>query len=355
MKVKVFISYVREDYNIAKKLYDDLKIAGITPWMAKEDLLPGEKWKSSIDRAIKDSNYFIALFSSNSLSKTGYFHKEVKTAFEYFDTMPSTEIYLLPVRLDNTEPSEELKDLQWTDIFPSYEIGLKKILKVINRLKNNNNPEIEMNESQYTDTQRTDNEISEIQYLPCRPCRRLPLYILISCSESMMGEPIEAVKSGISMLINSLRGEPQALETAYVSIILFTDIAWQAVPLTDLISFQEPELRAGSNHSALGAAFSLLNESINREVVSPNYNHKGDFCPLVFVLTDRNPTDDWKSAAISLFERRRYDIKLIICCAGFGVNPDIFKFITEHVIQLKSTSATDIGKFFEWRSQSFSI
>ncbi len=40
--VKVFISYAREDYETAKRLYDDLKKAGVSPWMDENDLISGQ-------------------------------------------------------------------------------------------------------------------------------------------------------------------------------------------------------------------------------------------------------------------------------------------------------------------------
>ena len=63
---KVFISYAREDIEVARKLYHDLKDAGVVPWMDKVDLLIGQDWKFEIKQAIKDSSYFLALLSSNS-------------------------------------------------------------------------------------------------------------------------------------------------------------------------------------------------------------------------------------------------------------------------------------------------
>ena len=62
--------------------------------------------------------------------------------------------------------------------------------------------------------------------------RRLPIYLLIDTSGSMMGEPIEAVKQGIRTLITELKGDPQAVETAYLSVITFDSHARQLVPLT---------------------------------------------------------------------------------------------------------------------------
>ena len=62
--------------------------------------------------------------------------KELKTALEVLDLFPSSERFILPVRLDDCEICEKkLKDLNWVDLFPEseYKNGLKKILKVIRK------------------------------------------------------------------------------------------------------------------------------------------------------------------------------------------------------------------------------
>ena len=53
--------------------------------------------------------------------------------------------------------------------------------------------------------------------------RRLPVYLLLDTSGSMRGEPIEAVNRGLKVLVSSLRQDPNALETAFLSIITFDD------------------------------------------------------------------------------------------------------------------------------------
>ncbi|MCP4106581.1 MAG: toll/interleukin-1 receptor domain-containing protein [Desulfobacteraceae bacterium] len=133
--VKVFISYAGEDYNIAKKLHDDLKKAGIEPWIDKENIVPGQNLNYVIRTAILKSSYFLALLSSNSVSKRGYFHTEIDMALENLRKCPKSDIYFLPVRLDECQlPNEELDAIAWCDLFPSYDDGLKKILRVFHPL-----------------------------------------------------------------------------------------------------------------------------------------------------------------------------------------------------------------------------
>ena len=92
--------------------------------------------------------------------------------------------------------------------------------------------------------------------------RRLPVYLLLDTSGSMMGEPIEAVKNGVQVMVSSLRQNPQAIETAFISIITFDSSARQVVPLTDLSSFQIPDIHA-TGTTALGDALSLVSRCID--------------------------------------------------------------------------------------------
>ncbi len=136
-KTKIFISYVREDYKIAKKLYGHLKTLGFKPWTEETDVLAGQNWKLAISNAIKESDYFLALISSHSLTKGNYIHKEIKIALEILNELPSDSIFFIPVYLDQCEPlDDKLRDIQGVNLFPSYEEGLKKILYSLGYAKN---------------------------------------------------------------------------------------------------------------------------------------------------------------------------------------------------------------------------
>ena len=121
--------------------------------------------------------------------------------------------------------------------------------------------------------------------------RRLPVYLLLDTSGSMYGEPIEAVKNGVQVLVSTLRQDPYALETAYLSIITFDSSAKQVTPLTELAAFQQPTIEA-NGCTALGEALGLLAQKVDTEVTKTTAEVKGDWKPLVFIMTDGVPTDD---------------------------------------------------------------
>ncbi|MCP4353016.1 MAG: toll/interleukin-1 receptor domain-containing protein [Desulfobacterales bacterium] len=135
---KVFISYAEENYDTAKKLYNDLEHPdAIKPWLDNFDILPGQNRETEIKKAIKTSDYFLALFSKNSVSKRGFVQKEQKIALEILDKSPSGEIFFIPVRIDECKPADEnLQNIQYVDIFPSYEKGLDRLLHVLSLEEN---------------------------------------------------------------------------------------------------------------------------------------------------------------------------------------------------------------------------
>lgn len=184
--------------------------------------------------------------------------------------------------------------------------------------------------------------------------RRLPVYLLLDCSGSMVGEPIEAVKQGVKALLSELRGDPQALETAYLSVITFDSSARQIIPLTELMLFKEPDIQAGGA-TALGAALNVLIDCIKNEVHKSTETQKGDWRPLVFILTDGSPTDieEFNKAAKLLTTVKTANI--IACAAGSSANTSYLKQITENVLMMNTLSAGDMAQFFAWVSGSIKM
>ncbi|HGW1602331.1 TPA: VWA domain-containing protein [Klebsiella pneumoniae] len=143
-----------------------------------------------------------------------------------------------------------------------------------------------------------------------------------------------------------------SLETAFVSVITFSSSAHQAVPLTDLLSFNLPSLTA-SGTTALGEALSLIANRIDSEVMKTTADTKGDWRPLVFLMTDGAPTDDWRKG-LNDFKAVRKGV-VVACAAGHDADTSVLKEITEIVLQLDTADSSSIKAFFKWVSASVSV
>jgi uncharacterized protein YegL len=182
--------------------------------------------------------------------------------------------------------------------------------------------------------------------------RRLPVYLLLDTSGSMHGEAIEAVKVGLDTLVSALRQEPQALETAHLSVITFNSTAQVLVPLTEMGSFQVPSIEANGT-TELGSGLSLLADRIRTEVVKSTHDAKGDWKPLVFMMTDGVPTDHWQSG---LEEIKKCNLgTFVACAAGHGADLTLLKQITPDVVALDTADSSAIKAYFKWVTSSISV
>lgn len=181
--------------------------------------------------------------------------------------------------------------------------------------------------------------------------RRLPVYLLVDVSESMAGEPLAQVQNGMRNIIQELRSDPYALETVFVSVIVFAGRAKVLQPLTELYNFYPPKLPLGGGTS-LGAALTCLMDDMDRSVSKTTAQAKGDWKPIIFLFTDGMPTDDTAEA----FERwnRSYRTQANLVCISLGDNTDTSMLgrISDTVLRLNKTDAQSFKEFFKWVTAS---
>ena len=177
--------------------------------------------------------------------------------------------------------------------------------------------------------------------------RRLPIYFLIDVSESMVGEPIEQVENGMRQIVQELRTDPYALETAFISVIAFAGKAKSLSPLTELYKFYPPIFPIGGGTS-LGVALDFLMDDIDKNVVKTTEERKGDWKPIIFLFTDGTPTDDSSSAFTRWNNKYRHKANLIAISIGNNVNTQLLGEISDNVLRLNDTDELSFKTFFKW-------
>lgn len=187
--------------------------------------------------------------------------------------------------------------------------------------------------------------------------RRLPVFLLLDTSGSMKGEPIESVKVGLQMLLASLRQDPFALESVYLCIITFDREVRILLPLQGLENFQLPDVQtpeSGPTH--MGAALEVLCERVDAEVRKNTGDQKGDWRPLLFLMTDGSPSDIKKYREMVPEVKKRNFGAIVACAAGTKAREEYLLELTDrqNVVSLDTTDAVAFRQFFKWVSASIS-
>jgi len=166
----------------------------------------------------------------------------------------------------------------------------------------------------------------------------------------MVGNAIESVQAGMQMMITELRKNPYALEMGAVCVITFGKGATKLVPLTEVYAFQMPTLSVAPG-TALGEGLKMLDQSLSADLVRSTPEKKGDFKPLVFILTDGQPTDEWRSAARTLKEHHKSAVVYAIGC-GDDVDMSVLRELTDSSFLMEQMDSAAFAKLFVCISSS---
>jgi hypothetical protein len=111
----IFLSYARADVAQVQELYEKLAEAGYKPWMDTKNIIGGENWQLAINRAIENADVFVAVQSSNSVNKRGAIQLELRKALEKFQEKLESDIFIIPLIIDECNIPNELKKFHWID------------------------------------------------------------------------------------------------------------------------------------------------------------------------------------------------------------------------------------------------
>jgi hypothetical protein len=103
-KGSIFISYVREDFDAARRLFDAIsKIGGGDIWLDERRLQPGDRWEEEILASIRsEARLFLPVISRQTESREeGYVFEEWRTAVERARRIPTRgRTFIVPIVID---------------------------------------------------------------------------------------------------------------------------------------------------------------------------------------------------------------------------------------------------------------
>lgn len=179
--------------------------------------------------------------------------------------------------------------------------------------------------------------------------RRLPIYILINTSSSLCNGTLQNFKDSINLLIETLKEDPYALETVYVSIITFDSTITCLCSLSPLTSFKMPSIKIGKQESSLGHTLLQLTTIIDNELIKTTCKQKGDWKPLIFIFTDNDSVIHITKEEELICHKPG---RIIICTKTDSVNSNKYKKITDLILPIESLDKQIIKSQIYWISES---
>jgi hypothetical protein len=127
----VFVCHASENKDDAARLHQDLAANGFKPWLDKENIRGGQRWKDLIQKTIEEINYFVVLNSKALSEKEGsYVNTEINDALERQKEFRKCS-FIIPVLIDDTPLLDEFRSFQWIDLREPN--GLEKLFTHIRR------------------------------------------------------------------------------------------------------------------------------------------------------------------------------------------------------------------------------
>lgn len=183
--------------------------------------------------------------------------------------------------------------------------------------------------------------------------RRLPVYFLLDTSGSMQGEPIQALNNALRGMIDSLRSDAHAIDSLWISVITYDREVKELLPLTELANLQLPEITCPqSSPTNMGAALRLLHAKATADVRKATADQKGDWKPLLFIITDGDASD-MEDFNLSIPLIKAFNFGAVVgCAAGPKARDERLKQLTDTVVHLDTADSSTLKQFFKWVSDT---
>jgi hypothetical protein len=105
--MKVFISYVNANRDLAKKVSVSLKRAGFTVWDSEEEVFPGDNWAEKIARALEEADAMVVILTEESVNS-----RTVRREIDYALGKKTFKDRLIPVFVGSPESLFE-ENIPW--------------------------------------------------------------------------------------------------------------------------------------------------------------------------------------------------------------------------------------------------
>ena len=183
---------------------------------------------------------------------------------------------------------------------------------------------------------------------------RTPCVLVLDCSGSMRGEPINQLNAGLVALEKELKEDIDASSRVQILIIkaFGKDEAVISSDWVDAMNFTAPKMEAGGL-TPLGKAMELALEKIEKQKYIYDSCGVTSKRPWIFLISDGEPTDyGWEQAAEKCIIAQEKKKVVIHAVGTQGANLE--KLAKFSVMSPKRLTGLKFTEFFLWLSRSVS-
>lgn len=183
------------------------------------------------------------------------------------------------------------------------------------------------------------------------PEPRAACLLLLDTSGSMKGEAIAALNAGLLTFAEALREDRLAAKRVDVGVIKFGETADVVQEFVSAEAFQPQPLKA-SGGTPMGAAIELGIDLLASRQAQYRSNGITPYRPMIFLITDGQPTDRWEKAAqrVQQGEARRSFSFFAVGVDGADMNT-LARIAVAQPVMLRGLA---FEQMFRWLSASLS-
>ena len=182
------------------------------------------------------------------------------------------------------------------------------------------------------------------------PEPRCACVLLLDVSGSMGGQPIAALNEGLAAFASDLATDSLASQRVEVAIVTFGGAGVEVRQDFVTAGQLEPVRLEASGGTPMGAAIERAVDMVEQRKAQYKANGVLYYRPWVFLITDGEPTDDWKDAAARVHQVEEANGLAFFAVGVEGANMDVLgEIAVRSPLKLQGLKFVEL---FVWLSQS---
>lgn len=180
------------------------------------------------------------------------------------------------------------------------------------------------------------------------PEPRCPCLLLLDTSGSMNGEPIQELNGALHLFRSELMADSMTAKRVEVAVVTFGPVEL-VTDFTAAHNFQPPLLKANGD-TPIGRAVEVGLEILKQRKVRLRENGIDLYRPWIFLITDGEPTDEWRHLRGLIQQGEEHKSFLFFALGVNNAKMDVLKQIA--VREPMRLSGVQFRPLFRWLSDS---